>query len=73
MKKVDGHNSLYRNESGAIVNIDDAGFHAYKKRRAKLQSKDAQINTLGKELIETKKELEEIKELLKEVLKKQVQ
>jgi hypothetical protein len=64
MIKVEGHSNLYRDENtGAIVNCDTAGYDQY-------------INTITqkdlrkKELDEMKKDIEEIKNLLKDFLSK---
>ena len=64
MIKVEGHSNLYRYENtGAIVNCDTAGYDQY-------------INTITqkdlrkKELDEMKKDIEEIKNLLKDFLSK---
>ena len=64
MIKVEGHSNLYRDENtGAIVNCDTAGYDQY-------------INTITqkdlrkKELDEMKKDIEEIKNLLKDFLRK---
>ena len=64
MIKVEGHSNLYIDENtGAIVNCDTAGYDQY-------------INTITqkdlrkKELDEMKKDIEEIKNLLKDFLSK---
>jgi len=64
MIKVEGHSNLYRDENtGAIVNCDTAGYDQY-------------INTITqkdlrkKELDEMKKDIEEIKNLLKDFMSK---
>lgn len=73
MKRVEGYNDLYRNERGAIVNTDKQGYEAYIRRRAASKKKDRKVTSLEEELITTKKELEEIKELVKQLLNKQIQ
>lgn len=73
MLRVEGYNNLYRNESGAIVNTDDPGYLAYKAKRAALADSKTQVNNLGKELTEAKNEINELKELVRELLNKQVQ
>ena len=70
MKKVEGYNHLYRNETGAIVNTDDSGYRSYKARRSAGQRKDNQIQALSSELENAKKEIEELKELVRQVLNK---
>jgi len=64
MIKVEGHSNLYRDENtGAIVNCDTAGYDQY-------------INTITqkdlrkKELDEMKKDINDIKFLLQEILNK---
>jgi hypothetical protein len=64
MIKVEGHSNLYRDENtGAIVNCDTAGYNQY-------------INTITqkdlrkKELDEMKKDINDIKFLLQEILNK---
>ena len=64
MIRVEGHKNLYRDEkSGAIVNTDSHGFSQYKKtRQLKLTQKD--------ELDNMKKDIEEIKNLLRLIVEK---
>ncbi len=73
MRRVEGYNHLYRNQSGAIVNIDDSGYLAYKAKRAALADSKTQVSNLGRELKEAKDEINELKSLVKELLNKQVQ
>ena len=68
MKKVQGYNNLYRNDAGAIVNTDTSGYHAYRKKVAKNKRKDEQISNLSEDLDRAKKEIEELKALIKEAL-----
>lgn len=70
MKRVEGYSDLYRNDQGAIVNTDKQGYEAYIRRRATSKKKDCKVSSLEEELISTKKELEEIRELVKELLNK---
>lgn len=70
MKKVEGYNHLYRNETGAIVNTDDSGYRAYKARRNASKRKDLEIRSLTEDLDSAKKEIEELKELVRQVLNK---
>jgi len=67
-KKVQGYNNLYRNESGAIVNTDKAGYRAYRNKVEKSKRKDEQINNLSDDLASAKKEIEELKALIKDAL-----
>ena len=68
MKKVQGYNNLYRNESGAIVNTDKAGYRAYKRKVEQSKRKDEQISSLSEDLESAKKEIEELKSLIKQAL-----
>ena len=64
MIPVEGHKHLYRDEkSGAIINTDSHGFSQYKKsKRMKLTQRE--------ELDNMKKDIEEIKFLLKQIVSK---
>ena len=64
MIPVEGHKNLYRDEkSGAIVNTDSHGYSQYKKsRNIKLNQKE--------EIDSMKKDIEEIKNLLKLIIEK---
>ena len=64
MIRVEGHKNLYRDEkSGAIINTDSHGYSQYKKsRNIKLTQKD--------EIDSMKKDIEEIKNLLKLIVEK---
>ena len=64
MIRVEGHKNLYRDEkSGAIINTDSHGYSQYKKsRNIKLTQKE--------EIDSMKKDIEEIKYLLREIAKK---
>jgi len=59
MIRVEGHKNLYRDEkSGAIINTDSHGYSQYKKsRNIKLTQKE--------EIDSMKKDIEEIKDLLR--------
>ena len=64
MIKVEGHSNLYRDENtGAIVNCDSAGYDQYVNSLT-------QKNLRKKELDEIKKDIDEIKTLLKDLPKK---
>jgi len=61
MQRVDGHKNLYRDQSGAIVNIDTNEYNQYVRLRSdKKQQKD--------EIEELKKDIDEIKSLLMEII-----
>ena len=64
MIRVEGHKNLYRDEnSGAIINTDSHGYSQYKKsRNIKLTQKD--------EIDSMKKDIEEIKNLLRLIAEK---
>tara|TARA_A100001201_G_scaffold89714_1_gene78593 strand:+ start:10508 stop:10705 length:198 start_codon:yes stop_codon:yes gene_type:complete len=62
MIKVEGHSNLYRDENtGAIVNCDTAGYNQYVNS---LVQKDLR----KKELDDMRKDIDEIKTLLKQFL-----
>ena len=64
MIPVEGHKNLYRDEkSGAIINTDSHGYSQYKKsRNMKLTHKE--------EIDSMKKDIEEIKNLLRLIAEK---
>ncbi len=64
MIRVEGHKNLYRDEnSGAIINTDSHGYSQYKKSR--------NIRLTQKEEIDgMKKDIEEIKNLLRMIVEK---
>lgn len=61
MIKVEGHSNLFRDEeSGAIMNLDSAGYQDYvKKRNAKMREKE-EISSLRSEINELKLMLQQI-------------
>jgi hypothetical protein len=62
MIRVDGHQNLYRDErSGAIINCDSAAYNQYLNS---LSVRDSQ----KRELSEMRRDIDEIKSLLKELL-----
>ena len=69
--KVEGHENLVRDvRSKAIINTNTTEYQLYMSRiRARERQGDAIRNTV-KEINDLKKEIYEIKNLLKEVLKK---
>ena len=59
MIKVEGHSHLYRDETtGAIINCDDNGYDQYIKSLNYRKNQKKELNNM-------KKELDEIKSLLK--------
>ena len=64
MIRVKGHKNLYRDEnSGAIINTDSHGYSQYKK------SKNIRL-TQKEEIDDMKKDIEEIKNLLRLIAEK---
>ena len=64
MIPIKDHKNLYRDEkSGAIINTDTGGFNRYKKMK---RFKDNQKDEIDK----IKEDISEIKELLKQFLRK---
>ena len=64
MIPVEGHKNLYRDEeSNAILNTDDIGYQNYIALREKNNDKQAQIDSM-------KKELDELKSLLNDLASK---
>ncbi len=70
MKKVKGHSFLYRNETGAIVNMDSEGYSKSRIKKISEENKAHKIKSMEEDIAETKQELKEIKELLLQFLKK---
>jgi hypothetical protein len=69
--KVEGHNSLERDiRSNAIINTNKSEYQVYMNRIKSREQQGDQIRNTIKEINILKQELFEIKELLKEVIKK---
>ena len=69
--KVEGHSSLVRDiRSNAIVNTNKSEYQIYMNRIKSREQQGDQIRNTIKEINILKQELFEIKDLLKEVLKK---
>lgn len=65
MIRVDGYSNLYRDEnSGAIINCDSTSYNQYINSLSKKEFKKNELN-------EMKKDIEEIKFLLRQFLEKQ--
>ena len=61
MIPVEGHKHLFRDEnSGAIVNTDTFGYSDYKRERVRKMDEKAELDDM-------KRDIEEIKSLLKEL------
>lgn len=69
MKRVEGHQYLYRSESGAIVNTDGAAYRAYMQRKSADEKKEQTVSSLVEDLEAAKKEIEELKELVRLALR----
>tara|TARA_R100001510_G_scaffold28047_1_gene24752 strand:+ start:72 stop:266 length:195 start_codon:yes stop_codon:yes gene_type:complete len=64
MIPVEGHKHLFRDEkSGAIINTDSHGFSQYKKSKNIRLTQKEEINTM-------KRDIEELKDLLKKISSK---
>ena len=70
MKKVTGHSFLYRNDVGAIINMDSEGYAKIKAKKAADKNKATKMQSMEEDIADTKKELQEIKELLLQFLNK---
>ena len=58
---VEGHSNLFRDRNtGAIINSDSSGYSQYKKMKQRRQTEREELDTL-------KKDIDEIKSLLKEL------
>ena len=61
MIPVEGHKNLFRDEkSGAIVNTDTLGYSDYKRERVRKMDEKAELDDM-------KRDIDEIKSLLKEL------
>ena len=64
MIPVEGHKNLFRDEkTGAIVNMDTAGYSTYMSDKRRNSDKEAELN-------EMKKEIETLKSALSELVSK---
>ncbi len=70
MKRVEGHNSLYRTPNGAIVNSDKNSYDAYIKKRCASKQKNETLKSLSEQLEIAKSEIEELKSLIKQIIHK---
>ena len=69
--KVEGHSSLARDiRSNAIVNTNKSEYQLYMNRIKNREQQGDQIRNTIKEINTLKAELREIKDLIKEVIKK---
>ena len=68
-KKVEGHTHLVRDlKSQAIINTDSNAYARYMARKAKQEKKDDEVRKVIRDVNEIKKEMFEIKDLLKKVI-----
>jgi len=56
--------------TGALLNTDNAGLEAYKKRKLNLKRKDNQIAEMSKDINNLKEDLFEIKSVLQTIVQK---
>ena len=64
MIPVEGHNNLFRDEkTGAIINMDNAGYSNYMSDKRRNSDKQAEINAM-------KDEIETLKSMLNELVSK---
>ena len=67
--KVKGHTILVRDlKSQAIINTDSDAYARYMARKAKQEKKDDEVRKVIRDVNEIKKEMFEIKDLLKKVI-----
>ena len=67
--KVQGHTHLVRDlKSQAIINTDSDAYARYMARKVKQQKKDDEVRKVIRDVNEIKKEMFEIKDLLKKVI-----
>jgi len=62
MIRVEGHSNLYRDEkTGAIINMDTVGYQNYLNSSKNARKEKEELNNM-------KKDIEDIKDVLKEIL-----
>ena len=67
--KVKGHSHLIRDlKSQAIINTDSDAYARYMARKAKQAKKDDEVRKVIRDVNEIKKEMFQIKDLLKKVI-----
>ena len=67
--KVKGHTHLVRDlKSQAIINVDSDAYARYMARKAKQAKKDDEVRKVIRDVNEIKKEMFELKDLLKKVI-----
>ena len=66
---VTGHSDLLRDsQNNSIVNIDSNGYDQYVMKRKARNQKNLKVQTIEEEVANIKKDINEIKSLLKEIL-----
>tara|TARA_Y100001937_G_scaffold115124_1_gene165592 strand:+ start:443 stop:667 length:225 start_codon:yes stop_codon:yes gene_type:complete len=69
--KVEGHNNLLRDvNSNAIINNNQTEYQLYMKRIKAREKQGDQLRNACKEINNLKSELREIKQMIKEIVKK---
>ena len=68
--KVEGHTSLIRDvNSNAIINTNKSEYQLYMQRRKAREKQSDELRGAVKEINNLKKDIREIKELIKEIVK----
>jgi len=66
---VEGHSNLLRDpENDSIVNVDSIGYQKYIARRKSKDIKNQKVQNIEQEVASMKEDIDEIKNLLKELL-----
>lgn len=66
---VEGHSNLLRDpDNDSIVNIDSIGYQKYITRRKSKDIKNQKVQNIEQEVANMKEDIDEIKNLLKELL-----
>lgn len=60
---------IYKASEGVLVNRDNDSLRKYRDRRSLLRAKDEKINILEDKITDLSKDMEEIKSLLKQLVK----
>jgi len=68
MKRVEGHNNLYRDDKGTIINTDTSAYQAYKLKKLKNKERTDSISSLSSQLEDAKVQIEELKKLVQDAL-----
>jgi hypothetical protein len=69
--KIEGHGDLARDpETNSIVNVNSSDYEQYIDRKKLKEKKNQKVQTIEEDLGKMKDEIQEIKSLLKELLRK---